>query len=577
MPLDVLTWLLFEDRPTAIIKACTFDVPEHDAPSVVVLDSGVATAHPLLKGAILSAASVLPGIASPEDTFGHGTKMAGVALFEEALAPGIEAGRLRAPHWLQSVRILQEEGKGTASDEFWYLWPELTREGVERAEEDDPDPARPRSFVLAVTRRSAPEGPTLWSQAVDQLAFNDRRGRLVCVSAGNPSDARWVTLAKDYPQGQLTEKLHDPANAANALTVGAFTSKARLPPDPDYAGASVVADRGEVSPFTSTGTLGKTIKPDVVFEGGNLAVSGSLADHHVPTLATLTTSHRWTIQRPLGLLNMTSEAVARAGHIAARMWSEDRSLRPETVRGLIVHSATWTSAMREQFAGKEDRLAACGYGVPDFSVAIECVRDRATVVVEDQLANAIRKEVPREPGSRGRKTKVVEERAHKFFRLPIPDALVNVTADVEVRITLSYFAEPSRYGRSVFYGMELRWDMQGPQETEEQFLDRINEAVRDKVVGKPRRPRKFKSKGFDWTIGATLRNRGTVQSDWWRGPGAMLSGSKLLAVFPKYGWWKNQDALRYATQPFSLIATVTGPDVYAPIAAAVAASSVVTT
>jgi hypothetical protein len=259
------------------------------------------------------------------------------------------------------------------------------------------------------------------------------------------------------------------------------------------------------------------------------------------------------------------------------MWSEDRSLRPETVRGLIVHSATWTSAMREQFAGKEDRLAACGYGVPDFSVAIECVRDRATVVVEDQLANAIRKEVPREPGSRGRKTKVVEERAHKFFRLPIPDALVNVTADVEVRITLSYFAEPSRYGRSVFYGMELRWDMQGPQETEEQFLDRINEAVRDKVVGKPRRPRKFKSKGFDWTIGATLRNRGTVQSDWWRGPGAMLSGSKLLAVFPKYGWWKNQDALRYATQPFSLIATVTGPDVYAPIAAAVAASSVVTT
>jgi hypothetical protein len=232
--------------------------------------------------------------------------------------------------------------------------------------------------------------------------------------------------------------------------------------------------------------------------------------------------------------------------------------------------------MREQFEGKEDRLAACGYGVPDFGAAIECVRDRATVVVEDQLANATRREIAREPGSR-RKPKVVEQRPHKFFRLPIPDALANVAADVEVRITLSYFPEPSRYGRRLFYGMELRWDMQGPQESEEQFLDRMNEAVREKVAGKRRRPRKFDSKGFDWTIGATLRNRGTVQSDWWRGPGAMLAGSKLIAVFPKYGWWDNQDGLRYAAQPFSLIATVTAPDVYAPIAAAITASAVITT
>jgi Subtilase family len=577
VPLDVLSWLLFEDQPVATLRACTVAVPEKAAPSVVLLDSGVATAHPLLKAVTLSSASVLPGVASPEDTFGHGTKMAGVALFGDELAPGIQAGQLRAPHWLQSVRLLQEPGKGTASDDFSYLWPELTREAVERAEDGDPEPLRPRAFVLAVTRRSAPEGPTLWSQAVDQLAFNDGRGRLLCVSAGNPPDSRWLTLAKDYPQGQLTEKLHDPANAANALTVGAFTSKTQLPKDSDYLGAGIVARAGGISPFTSTGTLGRALKPDVVFEGGNLAVSGALADQNVPTLATLTTSHRWTTGSPIALINMTSEAAARAGHMAARMWSEDRSLRPETVRGLIVHSATWTSAMCDQFIGKEDRLAACGYGVPDFSGAIECVRDRATVIVEDQLANAVRKEVPREPGSRGRKTKVVEERPHKLFRLPIPDGLASVTADVEVRVTLSYFPEPSGYGRRLFYGMEIRWDMQGPLENEEQFRDRINEAVREKADGKRRRPRKFDSKGFEWTVGATLRSRGTVQSDWWRGPGALLAGSKLLVVFPKYGWWDSLDALRFNTQRFSLIATVTAPDVYAPVAAAIAVPSLITT
>ena len=74
---------------------------------------------------------------------------------------------------------------------------------------------------------------------------------------------------------------HQPAQAANALTVGAFTSRVELPASKDYAEAEVVAKRsGGISPFTSTGIAGNdwAIKPDIVMEGGNLAISGVLPD-----------------------------------------------------------------------------------------------------------------------------------------------------------------------------------------------------------------------------------------------------------------------------------------------------------
>jgi hypothetical protein len=68
-----------------------------------------------------------------------------------------------------------------------------------------------------------------------------------------------------------------------------------LPNDRDYAEARVVAKKpGSISPYTSTGLIGNEwpIKPDVVIEGGNLAISGTLTDATVPTLSALTTSFR---------------------------------------------------------------------------------------------------------------------------------------------------------------------------------------------------------------------------------------------------------------------------------------------
>lgn len=573
-PPAIRDFRLLEDVTTQDVKDFILRAPHADAPSVVILDTGVASGHPLLGSSILSATTAGDLIPSPEDTHGHGTKMAGVALYAD-LGAAIEKGEAVAPHWLQSSRLLVEPGKGTAADENYDKWPILTLGAVRSAEDADPR-QRDRVFALAITRTmqdSPLDGfvPTLWSHAIDQLAYHEGHGRLLLVSAGNARYEQWLALAEQHPQLQLSEKIHQPAQAANAITVGAYTARVTLPRSTVYAEAKVVASQaGGISPFTSTGLAGNEwpIKPDIVMEGGNLAVAGPLTDPSVPTLNALTTSHRHALGQPLGQIAMTSEATARAAYLAARVWSAEPRLRPETVRGLLVHSANWTETMVAQFPGISDRLLACGYGVPDERVAMECARDRATVVFEDSMPNLLfeqelKKKPPKRPSTKATEPK--PRRKLKAFRLPFPGALLGEgDPDVDLRVTLSYLAEPNKFGRTELHGLDLKWDMQGPQEDEAEFLQRINAQRRPKGAdGKPSKVTTKKS--FPWAMGIQARSRGTVQSDRWSGKMSALAGGKLVAVLPVLGWWDQRRLLKEQSMRFSLIVSVHGAGVYSAI------------
>lgn len=565
---------LFEDVETKDIAGFRLTRPPEDAPSVVILDTGISTGHPLLKSAILTATTACPEISSPEDTNGHGTNMAGLALYRD-LGAAIERGSADATHWLQSSRLLVEPGMGLSSAEHYEKWPILTEQAVHTAEAAD-ERVRNRAFVLAVTRTMQEPpldglAPTLWSQALDQIAFNRGHGRLMIVAAGNARYEQWLALAEQHPRLQLSEKIHQPAQAVNALTVGAFTTRVELPNETAYRGASVVAQKpGGISPYTSAGLAGRewSVKPDVVIEGGNLALSGTLPDAGVTTLCALTTSIRHTRGTPIALMSMTSESAARAGRLAARIWTLEPRLRPETVRGLIVHSASWTTTMMEDFPAKNDRLLACGYGVPNEGLASGCAQGIATIVVEDSMPNAVVEEVPKKKPPKHATTKVTEPRVRrkvKFYRLPVPESLLtDDDPEVELRVTLSYFTEPNKFGRRSYHGLDLKWDMQGPLESEESFIKRVNILQREQDDdGKRVKP--VQTGSFPWDIGVQARSRGTVQSDRWRGKMSALVGDKLVAILPVLGWWEHRKALKTRHLNFSLIVSVFGPGVYAAI------------
>lgn len=565
---------IYETTRTKDLTGITIEPPPKEAPAIVLLDTGIATEHPLLKPVILSATAASEIVGSPEDMQGHGTKMAGVATYSD-IGSIIEQRNAKLTHWLQSTKIVAVPHKGLSSGENYEKWPILTSNAITSAENED-RVDRNRVYVMAVTGSmdGVPDksfGQTLWSQSIDQLSYNDGQGRLIIVSAGNAQDEKLNAILEQYPDLNLTERIHEPAQATNALTVGALTMKTVLPNDKLYEDSKVVAKRaGGISPNTSAGPVGKgwAIKPDILMEGGNIAVNGPLVDRSVPTLCTLTTSRRHNENRPLDYISMTSEAAARAAHAAATIWRVEPSFQPESVRALLVHSAKWSEVMVEQFESRRDRVRVCGYGATELDVACECTRSRATIVVEDEMKNTVyerqiqgesQKELENE------ETQMEFVRRMKLFKLPLPlDYTNNNDAQVELRVTLSYFAEVThRYGK-VHQGLSLYWDMQGPQETMSQFFERINMDKRPKNKS-GKRVRTSKSKSFEWDIGIESRSRGTVQSDRWKGTMSELSGDKLIAIMPVYGWWDRHKKLKERGVKFSLVVSVIGPGVYSSI------------
>ena len=327
-----------------LLTRTQFPADTDEVPRVCLLDTGVNRGHPFLNPALDPADlhTVEPGWGT-DDAHGHGTQMAGVALAGD-LTPLVEGtDPLAFDHRLESVKLLPEPGGDGDSRHHGYV----TGEAVARPE--IAAPRRLRVFGMAVT---APDDrdrgrPSAWSAAVDALAADvDGAGehpRLLVLSAGNIQDPNaWF----NYPDSNDTDGVHDPAQAWNALTVGASTELVRIT-EPDTDEYTLIAPRGGMSPFSTTSLTWEKywpLKPDVVLEGGNAAKDLHWAVR-MDSLSLLTTNHR-PAERVFTTTNATSAAMALAVRLAARIMVVYPRLWPETVRALIAHSAEWTEVMR---------------------------------------------------------------------------------------------------------------------------------------------------------------------------------------------------------------------------------------
>jgi hypothetical protein len=156
-------------------------------------------------------------------------------------------------------------------------------------------------------------------------------------------------------------------------------------PTPTFAGWQPLAPVGELCPTSRTAvTWAKTWpnKPDVVLEGGNYAVKGAECDS--PDDLGLLTTHHNLLERQFAIFRDTSAATALAGNLAGKIWARVPDRWPETVRGLMVHSAEWTEAMKKQLAGanvtrKVAFLRKYGYGFPDYSRAVLSAHQRSHI------------------------------------------------------------------------------------------------------------------------------------------------------------------------------------------------------
>ena len=529
-------------------------------PYVCLLDTGVNRGHRLLAPALASddLHTVEPGWGT-DDTDGHGTEMAGLALAGNMTELLDGNYPVEINHRLESVKLLSKNGAtGTDPRHHGYL----TAEAVARPEITAP--ARKRVFGMSITARdNRDQGqPSAWSAVIDSLAADvngyGANPRLLVVAAGNVMDNNaWA----EYPQSNDTDGIHDPAQAWNALTVGAYTDLVQIT-EPDTTDYVPVVPEGGLSPFSTTSLIWQDhwpLKPDIVLEGGNVA-KDLLGPVDMSSLSLLTTHYQPTV-RSFTTTNATSAATALAARLAAQVLAVYPEFWPETVRALIVHSAEWTNTMKRQFLRNkpskrnyQNLLRRCGFGVPDLDRALWSAGNSLTMVVEESLHP-----FKREPNSSP------TFRDMHFHDLPWPHDVLEDLGEtpVEMRITLSYFIEPnpSRRGVRSRYRYEshgLRFDVKRPLESTDAFRKRINLAARDEEEGT-----RYSGNDPSWLIGTQGRHRGSLHSDIWKGTAAELASRGNIAVYPSLGWWKTRHSLERYDQVarYALVVSIKAPEV----------------
>ncbi len=560
-------WLGLDNKAQAEWVASILDMlsvePNPDT-AVCILDTGVNRGHPLLSPVLaeVDCTSFDPRWGA-HDHDKHGTLMAGVGAYNNLQELLLHNEGIVLRHCLESVKILPPNGANEPN-----LWGHITAQSLYKAEIQAPD--RKRIACMAVTSADTRDQgrPSSWSGALDQLCSgaDDNHRRLFIVSTGNSvNDSRG-----HYPEAQETDSVHDPAQSWNVLTIGAYTQLNDIR-DPTMSNYEPVAPRDGLSPFSTTSNEWDDrwpIKPELVLEGGNLAKRADGFLSECDDLSLLSTYYD-PQKAHFYPFCMTSAATAQAAWMAAQIHVRYPEFWPETVRGLMVHSADWTETLKAQFcvngnkAAYKRLLRTCGYGVPSLQKALFSASNRLTMISQAEIQPFDKKD-----GGRYR------TRDMHIYELPWPkDVLQGMPAEasVKMRITLSYFIEPSpgeigwedRY-RYASHG--LRFDLNSPTERRDQFIRRINQAARDEENGHPG----TSSPSGHWILGQA-RDKGSVHSDIWKGSAAELAESNLIAISPLVGWWRERPhkgkwnrKTRYA-----LIVSIETPetevDIYTPV------------
>lgn len=507
-------------------------------PAIAVLDSGLATGHPLLASAIGETASFLPG-ESEDDENGHGTLVGGLALYGD-LETCLRERRFVPSLRLFSGRILDKNNENATG---------FVENHVAEAVRYFRSEYGCRVFNLSFGDRNKP----YLGDYVKGLAFTlDTLSReldvLFVVSAGNVlgSQLNGLEWRDHYPAYLLEEPwvICDPAPALNTLTVGSLarhdqtTNSQRYSDDP----AEVpIARFNQPSPFTRHGpSVAGAIKPDLVAYGGNWALNTRAgANVLVPNsgLGELSTHWRYASDGRLFVDDSgTSFAAPHVAHLAAMVQHELPDAGCNLTRALLVAHARVPDQIDQLFNAETDSIRrVCGYGKVDDTALFRSLENEATLV----------------SGS------VISNKKHHFYEIPIPEDFITAgNRPREISVALAY----TPYVRSTridYRASRIEFKLVAADNLEEvasvfnQATDKETyDAIKD--IGK-----EFGLNNRDMT--STIRNKGTVQSATWHfkhfNSRAKLRTKRLFVVVTRndFPWGEARSA---AEEHYSLVVTL---------------------
>jgi hypothetical protein len=514
----------------------TFDVnqlppvtpPSEGAALVGVLDTGLASAHPILGAAVGEATGFVPPDKNETDDNGHGTRVAGLALYGDVRAC-LQNGSFVPELRLLSGRVFDNDG----TDETRFV--EKNVEDAVRYFHGEYDC---RVFCLSYgDANKVYDGRHIRGLAYVLDSLSRELGVLFVVPTGNlrnediPNDPH-----AHYPDYLLDEsaRLLDPGTALNALTVGGlstFEADANAQRYPNHLEGVPIARAGQPAPFTRSGpSVNGAIKPELVAHAGNSAIrrNGGGLEHR--RLGVLSSSRDFASGAPFNEDVGTSYAAPQVANAAARLLNRLPAASANLLRTLLLAHAHCPEPTINLFSGANGKLNVAaltklvGYGQIRQDALFESLNNAVTLYSEDALPND----------------------HHHFYEMPLPSDLW--TPGNRSRLITVAMAHSS----------EIRTTRIDYRATQMSFrLVKGNDLAavsawyrRTRVEDAENAPEYTNGR----SITTQMRDRGTVQCAGWKFPTPRSTDFKLFLVVTRHD--ASWSEIKETPEPYALAITI---------------------
>jgi subtilisin family serine protease len=513
--------------------------PNKDATAIAILDSGILSGHPLLEKAVGDEIAIPTHSHNkiredkPQDDVGHGTKVAGVALYGD-IRECINNKRFQPQAWILSAKIMFKDDTGEATyDESELLEHQLERAVRYFVEKFSNCRVINISFGDQHKKMFGNKRQFALASLIDELA--KELNVVFVISTGNLSipNLKDLGFPERYPS-YLTEeiedvKIIDPASSAYAITVGSISQEF----GPSKAQAELFfspAQANYPSPFTRVGLGYKgMIKPELIEEGGNIIHSSSdpLKIEDIGGKL-IVLNPRWLEEGRLFTVDYgTSLSTPKITHYIAKLFNQFPEYSSNLIKALLISSAeiptdrpSPLSDITFDSSKLVDLLKIYGYGRPKFELAISSDINSVLLIAENRI-------------------KV--DSIHLYY-LYLPEEFIEVSGNREISVTLVY--DPPIKRNSIRYmgiGMEFHLFNADVQEVIKGYkkIRWVEEGEEKEIV-----PEELKIKEINLYPGVRLRRRGLHQKGiktYSRKPNISLDKPLVLAVVSQKQWIRDKD------------------------------------
>ena len=382
--------------------------PDGDEPTIGVIDSGVIAGHSLLRGWILDELD-LSDEGTIVDRHGHGTQVAGLAVYGD-VANCIETGRWEPRCLVASAKVLRRD----PFDDRQTVFPEQRRPEalVDEAIRHLHRERGCRVFNLSLGNRDdIYDGGRqfAWAEVLDRLA--NELDIVIVVAVGNnpapiipttgPTREAFQAAVRDAMLSNPLGRITNPSTSAIAVSVGSIarSEEPHTPSSLAGAPAGAPAPFSRVGPGYASKPSRRSVKPDFVAYGGNLAVQNFAGpsprwidrDLHLGEPTTRLNSDGG---RDLTAVTGTSFSAPHVSHAAAwalQVIAEDRGVATANAARALLGVAAETPPCGDGWLpdwdsnGGWDRLNLVGFGMINGDRVRESLDNDLCLIASDRL------------------------------------------------------------------------------------------------------------------------------------------------------------------------------------------------